>query len=164
MIFVEHTPGGTLAKNLRSLLERLHHHLGCKIKVVERTGSKLKDLFPLTKLWEGTGCGRKDCFPCRQGTEELQDCKRRNVVYECICTTCNPAALKKGSLKKYDSSNPSLYVGETARSLQERSQDHLAALESGNQTSHILKHQEACHGGTKISSLYSKLSKPPNLH
>ena len=67
VLFVESTPGGVLAKQLRELLERLQHHLGAKIKVVERTGTPLKDIFPLNSLWEGAGCGRGDCYPCNQG-------------------------------------------------------------------------------------------------
>ena len=47
--------------------------------------------------------------------------------------------LYQGALKSYDGSQPSLYVGETARSLQERSSEHLSAFRSKNQTFRILK-------------------------
>ena len=161
VIFVENTPGGEFAKQLRSLMERIHHHLGCNIKVVERSGTKIKDLFPLTNLWEGSKCGREDCYPCSQGTEELPNCKRRNIIYESICSECNPGATKKGSLKKYDGSKPSLYVGETARSLQERSKEHLASFEARSQKSHIYKHQEQCHGGSREQKFIFKIVGAP---
>ena len=157
VIFVENTPGGELAKRLKSLLERLQYHLGCKVKVVERAGTKLKDLFPLNKLWEGAGCGRPDCYPCVQGTEDTQNCKKRNIVYESICTSCNPSAMKRGSLKNYDGSKPSLYVGETARSLKERSKEHLDAFRTGSQTSHIRAHQDQCHGGSQDINFVFKI-------
>ena len=57
--------------------------------------------------------------------------------------------LYQGALKSYDGSQPSLYVGETARSLQERSCARLSAFRSINQTSVILKHQEQCHEGSR---------------
>ena len=69
--------------------------------------------------------------------------------------------MKKGSLKNYDGATPSLYVGESARSLQERSKEHLAAFEAGNQNSHILKHQESCHGGSKEQKFVFKIVGAP---
>ena len=51
--------------------------------------------------------------------------KKSNIVYESICTNCNPGAKSKGPLKDYDGSEPSLHVGETARSLHERAKEHL---------------------------------------
>ena len=161
VIFVEHTPGGELAKRLRELLERLQYHLGSKIKVVEKTGTLLKDMFPLTHLWEGAGCGREECHTCKQGSEELPNCKKRNIVYESICALCNPGALKKGPLKVYDSSKPSLYVGETARSLQERSREHIADLEARSSNSHMWKHQEESHGGSKEARFVFKIVETP---
>ena len=43
VIFVEHTPDGTLAKRLREQVGRMEHILGFRLKVVEKTGTKLKD-------------------------------------------------------------------------------------------------------------------------
>ena len=161
VIFVEHTPNGELARKLRDTLEKVEHHLGCKIKIVEKTGTKLKDIFPLTNLWEGSGCGRADCYTCQQGSEDLPNCKKRNVIYESICALCNPAAGGKGPLKKYDGSTPSLYVGETARSLQERSKEHIADFESKSQKSHIFKHQEQSHGGSSNMNFIFKIVGAP---
>ena len=41
----------------------------------------------------------------------------------------------------------STYVGETRRSIQERSEEHWAAFRTGSSKSHILKHQNLEHGG-----------------
>ena len=161
VIFVEHTPGGELAKKLRELLGRLQHLVGSRIKVVEKTGKLLKDVFPLTNSWDGAGCGREDCYTCKQGTEELPNCRRRNIVYESICSACNPGALSKGPLKEYDSSTPSLYVGETARSLQERSKEHIADLESRSSKSHMWKHQQQSHGGSSDAKFVFKIVEAP---
>ena len=67
VIFVEFTPEGELSKRIRELMGRLEGILGYKIKVIERTGSKLKDLFPLTNLWGGRKCEREDSVTCNQG-------------------------------------------------------------------------------------------------
>ena len=53
VLFVENTKGGILAKNLREVMERLKPILGYSIKVVERAGTPLKLMFPLSKIGEG---------------------------------------------------------------------------------------------------------------
>ena len=63
VLFVEHTPGGELSKRIRETLSRLEDMMGFRIKVVERTGTQIKDLFSLTNIWGGLytyytlGCG-----------------------------------------------------------------------------------------------------------
>ena len=162
VIFTEQTPGGELAKGLRELIGRLQHLIGGRIKIVERTGTPLKDLFPLTNLWEGEGCGRGECYPCKQGGEEIPRCKRRNIIYESICAQCNPEAAKKGPLKKYDGGGtPSLYVGETARSLMERAREHINDFETKSKKSHIWKHQTDCHGGNSNHNFIFKIVDTP---
>ena len=45
-----------------------------------------------------------------------------------VCTECNLEALKKGELKELNMEVPSVYVGETARSVQERALEHWASF------------------------------------
>ena len=66
VLFVENSKGGVLAKNIREVLERIHHILGYRIKVVERAGTPLSRMFPLSKIGEGKECGRQDCITCTQ--------------------------------------------------------------------------------------------------
>ena len=69
-------------------------------------------------------------------------------TYENICTKCNPSALKKGELRNVETDTPSLYVGETARSIQERAVEHWGAVRRGDSSkSHMLKHQAMEHAG-----------------
>ena len=73
---------------------------------------------------------------------------QRNIVYESECSTCNPQGTRKeadkeGLAEKRDS--PSLYVGETARSVAERAAGHWQDAESGREESHMLEHQVASH-------------------
>ena len=130
VLFVEQTPGGKLARSLREVLKRIEGILGFKVKVVERTGSTLKNLLPNTNPWGGAHCTRAECVTCNQGSEDMPACTKRGLVYESICLSCNPGALQKGELK-IDGNNttphPSIYVGETCRSIQERAAEHQEA-------------------------------------
>ena len=74
----------------------------------------------------------------------------RNVVYESECPKCNPpgsrkVADKEGLSEKRD--EPSLYVGETTRSVAERAAEHWRDAETGKEESHMVEHQAASHGG-----------------
>ena len=129
VLFVEQTHGGELAMRLRELFQRLEKTVGFLIKVVERSGGSLQSMFPLNNLWDGISCGRTDdCTTCYQGLEEPPNCKKQLVLYENICAVCVPGA--KGSKpvedKDMDPSKAVLYVGESSRSIQERSKEHWA--------------------------------------
>ena len=84
---------------------------------------------------------------CRRG-EKLPPCTRRNVSYENICTQCNPDV---GEEKKKNltapSHPPSIYVGETSKSLFERGKQHWKDLGAKQEDSHIYKHHQVHHGG-----------------
>ena len=130
---------------IREVLNRLEHSLGFRIKVVERTGSSLKNIFSNTNPWAGAHCGREECVTCNQGDEVKTPCTKRNLVYENICIKCNPEAVKKGELISVNKEVPSIYVGETARSIQERAREHWDSFRSRNSDSHILKHWTLHH-------------------
>ena len=148
VIFVEYTPGGALAKRIREVLGRLQGLLGGGIKVVERTGTPLVRQFPLTRLWEGTPCPRSDCVTCTQGGGgEIYPCSRRNVVYENICLICHPEAAEKEGKLEEGVASQAVYVGESARSIYERSREHWDDYVKGETDSHILKHHVLAHGG-----------------
>ena len=152
VLFVEQTPGGELAARLRELLTRLEPLLGFKVKVAERWGRTIQSHFPLNNLWSGTKCGREDCVTCEQeGAEELPDCSRKSVLYENICAQYIPSAGSKGGPKKEDKEPemPALYVGETSRSINERSREHRAGFRGAKEDNHIVKHQHIAHGGAK---------------
>ena len=141
-----------MTSRMKELVKRLAPIIGFGIKVVERTGRSLKSIFPLSSLWDGTKCGRNSCITCSQRTEELPPCTRRSVLYENICSNCNKGAGSKGEVEN-KGDIPSIYVGETSRTLQERGMEHLAALKGGSERSHMRKHQELHHGGEEPTSI-----------
>jgi hypothetical protein len=95
VLFVEQTRGGKLMKLLKETQSRLTGMLGFKLKIEERGGTKLSMLLPNTNPWRGAPCGRADCVTCNQGGDHLPDCTRRNILYENICTVCNPDMMEK---------------------------------------------------------------------
>ena len=147
VLFVEQSPKGELASRLREALKRMEQTLGFRVKVLERTGRSLGSRFPLSSLWEGTECGREDCVTCKQEGEELPQCTRTNLVYENICVGCNPGATRKGELELVRTDVPTAYIGETSRSLYERSKEHHEGARKGVAKNHMVKHQLMEHGG-----------------
>ena len=59
MLFCDFIKGRELVNSLRELMRRMERTLGFGVKVVERTGPTLRSQFPLSSLWEGTGCESK---------------------------------------------------------------------------------------------------------
>ena len=62
-------------------------------------------------------------------------CRKKSAVYETKCQIC----VSNGS-------NEGVYVGETSRSLYERSLEHLEDAEKHKSGSHIFKHWALAHG------------------
>ena len=71
---------------------------------------------------------------CAQGDEEIQDCKRRNILYENRCTLCQ---VGEGESKD---NGRGVYIGESTRSLYERSKEHEADKEGRKEDSRQVKH------------------------
>ena len=122
--------------------------------MVESAGTQLRRLVPNTNPWSGADCGRETCYTCNQRGEKLEDCKRRNIIYESSCTLCNPEVeTKKGRKKMNDVKG--VYVGESARSMYERAQEHWADRMSQKEDSHMVKHWLDKH---------ADLQEPPPFH
>ena len=71
-------------------------------------------------------------------------------MYENICGTCNTEAGSKEEVKGSNPDVPSIYVGETSRTIQERALEHWAALRGSKKAregSHMAKHVEQFHKG-----------------
>ena len=114
VMFVDQTVGGWLAKRLQEVEDRLSRSTGYRIRIVELSGSKLCHLLPNTNPWAEQDCGRNNCAPCRQGGERLEQCKRRNILYESECALCNPENGK--SEKEEDlADKQGVYMGESCQ-------------------------------------------------
>ena len=150
VLFVEFTRGGELQKKMRETLDRLTPMLGFRARVAEKGGTNLESLLSNKNLWKGRECGRHSCRTCAQSGEQKEPCTLRNVVYESECGKCN----KPGERKEQDKESledkravASIYVGETARSISERAQEHWRDGESMKEESHMTEHQQQSHVG-----------------
>ena len=137
-----------MASSLREVFQRIEHRTGFGIKVVERAGASIRSLLP-TDMGESTPCGRTECITCNQGSEHIPACTRTSVLYENICRVCNPKAGSKKDLQTINTEVPSVYVGESSRSIQERLLEHWRDWRQESKESHILKHQMLHHLGEK---------------
>lgn len=150
VLFIEQTCQGELGKRLKDLMARISPMIGFGVKMVERTGGTLGSKFPQASLWDDQECGRPECITCHQGGESRIPCTRRSLVYENVCASCHPEATGKGEIKDGDPTIPSIYVGETSRTIQERLKEHWSAYQGGEKAkegSHIHKHQQLHHDG-----------------
>ena len=159
VLFVENTKEGGLARKLREVVEKIQYILGYRIKVVERSGTPLKLLFPLGGLGEEDRCGREDCLPCGQeGQEGRTRCRKRCILYENICMICNPDILDKKAKINPPKDHPSVYVGESARSAKERTEEHWRGFKDKREDSHIFKHHILHHHGEGKPSFHMRVS------
>ena len=142
---------------------RVKHIVGFNAKVVERAGQKLRNTLSNSNPWKGSSCGRGDCFTCEQEDDHTMECRKRNVIYENICNLCNPREEKekKKSWEELEDKReePSIYVGETSRSIAERAKNHVKDMEGNVDDSHMLKPGEYSHGGeVKVQFRYKTVN------
>ena len=148
VLFVEFSRGGSLQKDVKECLDKLSPMLGFKVRVAEKGGTQLSSLLSNKNLWSGVECGRDSCRTCQQPGDTKEPCMLRNVLYESECSKCNPPGSRKEADKHgldEKREDPSLYVGETARSVAERASEHWRDAETGKEESHMLEHQAAGH-------------------
>ena len=149
VLFCEYSRGGDLQSKLKGVADRLAPLVGFKMRVTERGGTKLSSLLSNKNLWSGMECGRKECAVCRQTGDKKEDCVRHNILYESECSKCGEdvdVTVTGASLER-QGKEASLYVGETARSLFERSSEHWQAAEQKKEESHMFQHCEESHKG-----------------
>ena len=88
VIFVQHTPYSELAKRMRKKLDSLERLGKFKVKLVERAGNKIVDILHKSNAWSELDCDREDCLICKTENSKKGSCRRRNILYETYCITC----------------------------------------------------------------------------
>ena len=112
-IFVQATKNGMLASRIREEVQKLGKIVGWRFKVVERSGTMLKDILTRADIFSGEVCGRDDCGACSRSSKR-RSCRRRGILYETSCDEC-----------MVEGKSMATYVGESARSSYERMNEHL---------------------------------------
>ena len=139
VLFVPHTPNGTLARLLQEEDDRFRRGTTIKkIKMVERGGITVKDILSKTNPWSDEGCERSDCLPCRGERGKGGNCQKENVVYRITCQECGTRQVKAE------------YTGETSRTAYLRGREHWDGLEKEKEKNALWKHCVEEHGGNKV--------------
>ena len=118
VMFVPFTPGSKLTKDLQEIEDKWAGLLNNpKWNMVERSGSKLKDLLGNTTPWTSTNCGRMDCWMCKSNPEmRPRDCWTENATYRISCQECK------------ESGSSAEYYGEAARTIYLHTKEHKSQL------------------------------------
>ena len=136
---VPSTADGRLLKGLARIEPRLAKISGYQCKLIEKGGMPLSRMF--SKDFSSGKCSRNDCnVCCNPNLKGNTMCKVSDVVYEAVCESCE-------KLYRQDESKPHLgkNVGESYRTLYERSGEHFKALRRFDHNSFMVKHWANVH-------------------
>ena len=146
---VPNSRGSRLLKEIAKIEPRMCKSTGYQVKLVESSGKPLSTMFP--KSVALTKCHRIDCSPCSNPNVKGPSlCSVKNVVYEGSCNICqaefnsSPGSKHKG-----------IYIGQTYRTLYERSIEHFGSYRREESSSFMFKHWATVH---------RDLSSPPKFN
>ena len=98
--------------------------------MVERLGPTLGESLSNPTPWTSSHCGRVGCLPCKS---KEGSCKKVGVTYQWTCMRCAEEGKK------------AVYLGETARSLWDRTLEHIKNLENRTEGSALWKQWSQFH-------------------
>ena len=128
VLFVPPTPD----RKLKKLYQEKIVENGYAIKVVEKTGTKLKHILQKTNPFKRERCDKEDCFPCNSGSKG--DCLKESITYRINCDddTCT---------------NRNIYNGETSYNGYTRGKEHIDDLQRKNPDCPLWRHCLQAHHG-----------------
>ena len=132
VIFIPCTPNEQLKKKYEQEILRS----GFRIKVVERSGVKIKDILHKKDPFKKKECERFDCFVCRSGGKGKEICNKENIKYRISCTE---------NCRRKD-----IYPGETSYSAYTRGKEHLEKYNRRDPNSILHNHCENEHEGRRV--------------
>ena len=132
-IFVPHTPGSQLAKQIRAKEEQNNQDRKIRFLVCEVGGTKIHNLNWKPNPWCGEKCGHQNCFPCKG--ERGGNCWRPGCTYSLTCDECTKAHQQNNNNKQIEVVQ---YKGETGKNGFERGKQHLKYLEKKDTKESVL--------------------------
>ena len=126
-IMIPSTPGGELASMLREVAQA-EAEVDMKFNIIETGGRTVKSELQRSKPTATAGCTDALCIACKEGRGRGGNCRRSNVTYEIECHL-------------YPSDDKSVYVGESARNLYTRGDEHTKKYTQRAEGSFLSKHQ-----------------------
>ena len=140
VLFVPPTPNAELAKLIQARERELNKNSKLSIKVIEKGGTKVKQLLVRKSPFESKKCENLKCPICQNTDKSVTNdldripCGTENVGYRFICTKCGAN-----------------YEGETARMNNIRAIEHIKDLEKKKKCSPLFRHEAKYHpNGTKF--------------
>ena len=154
VMFVPYTPHSQLLQQLRMMESKITAVTGDRVKLVERSGTKLRHLLVSSDPWSNIKCGDKQCLICNNPLNTSFNCRKRNVSYKTYCLKCaDDAGMDSKTINKNISENIKFYFGETFRDAYTRGKEHLSDYKAENEDSHMLKHLSEDHPGCDPSDI-----------
>ena len=141
VMFVQQTPKSQLLQQLRATELKISAVTGDRVKLVERSGTKLRHLLVSSDPWSNSKCSDKKCLVCSNPLNTNFSCRKRNICYKTYCLKCaKEAGLDEKSIKSNLNDNIKFYFGETHRDANTRGNEHLFDYNSQSEDSHMMKH------------------------
>ena len=133
-IFVPATPGGELARRMKTIADR-EAKAGIHFNIIEIGGRTLKSEVQKSNPTATPGCDKTDCVACSLGRGKGGNCQKGNVNYKMECMEC-------------PESTRATYIGETSKNLYTRAAQHIGNREQ--EESFIKKHEVESHNGETV--------------
>ena len=139
IMMVPNSKDGRLLSMLAKAEPRMMKMSGYQIKYSEKSGKALSKCFP--KDFSSSKCFRPECAVCiNSDSKKSTLCQVKGVVYQAVCVVCDKQhKLNSGSDHK------GCYIGETARTLSERANEHKKSLKRYENKSFMFKHWALVH-------------------
>ena len=138
-LFVPHTPGGELAKRMRSAEAQNHQGRKIRFKIVEKGGVTLERMLRRSNPWSQENCGRAECFPCQGG--EGGTCWREGITYTLFCVECGEEL--------------AAYFGESGRNGFTRGKEHIEKYNAKDEDNSVLWLHSMHHHQGRLDVPYS---------
>ena len=140
VLFVPSTPGSTLANSIRELEKENRQGRQSRIRVVEQSGTTVRDMLARNYPWDSTACEDPQCFPCTSSSltgNKFVSCRRPGVGYSITCVLCKEEGIV------------ATYHGESGRNMYTRGKEHLDELRSGKPSNCLVIHNNVHHNGSR---------------
>ena len=95
-MFVESTPNSELLKMLRNTEQKFMIDEDCRIKFVEKSGTKLINKISLADPFRNN-CDDCECLAC-YNAPQFSHCRKSNVGYSLVCNLCE----MRGIVRSYE--------------------------------------------------------------
>ena len=124
-------------KELMKIEPQLAKLTGYNVKIVEKSGVQLARLFQ--RVYSPSTCHWNDCPACKfcDTSKKKSKCRVTNIVYEAVCIECEDTAAKQDGGKNNFIGR---YIGESSRTLAERSKEHTDGAKNCEYDNFIVKH------------------------